>query len=586
MKAKNIMSIMLILVLAVGAIGMYYIGSNTYSITGVSQVPIKLDFGKHGSSTENYYIVRANIGARSDSFQIILPKDTEFDLGDGKTIKNSNEVVVKIDPMNPIQRTNLVQGTTIRYINDYNIWTPMGYISPEYYDVQGGMWLTTVKYGVSTYNNNIPITSQSVNIDYQNKQEVQIGDIYIENLGILSNGLDSPSGTYVVAANQAGMYHLYETVYFKDFVDSYNNWIQGTDRSIPSPSVDWTWKSITWNDVWNKGIEMKKIPKDVNTIGEISYIYLGNKPNKIVRTMPIGSYSGEILIYIPQKLANGIIIVKQQSKAIITYAPTITTVDEGVSTRYITKVKNAGSQDYIGVSIKCDNYNVLGNTRVLFNEGEEKTFNFDLTALGTLSDKEVTCKLLADGTALSGGDDERTIYGTIRNVMGKEVGFTPNPVFTSTPSPTVTPNKEKTDTDEFPILYWITGFVGLTAIFTFLNKMRNKERRITDKNLKISASLSAIILGGLYMYWQYTILTNTLGVWLWVAILLVIVLIGTVKSLVPFVNVPILVVIGIVLFIIITQELIAIKDIACSTWLKFVFKTCAKTSFFESIFGV
>ncbi|MFA4870819.1 MAG: hypothetical protein WC623_21660 [Pedobacter sp.] len=388
-------------------------------------MPITLNFGSHGSSTEKYYLIHAIVGSRRDAFQVILPKDTVIDLGNNQLIKNSNEVVVKIDPRNPTQTTTLTKGTLLKYTSSYDIWYGYQKTTPNYFDVNGANWLTTARYAISTYNNNALMSSQDVNVNYQSPQEINLGNIYVENLGILPNGLSVPSGDYVVAQDKSSTYKFYRWDSLNTIVSRFNDYVD-----IHGLSEWGLWSPVvTWQNVIDKMSSLGYQFNPETTQGTVSISYLGTEPNKVTLTLPTGSYSGEILIYVPQSVADGIIIIKQQSKGVITSAPDIPTIDENHPVGYSVRVKNVGSSDYIGVSMSCNNYNVNGNTRVLFNENEEKTFPFTLTALETTTTTRVPCTVLADGTALSGGDDTKTVYGTINNVAN------PTPTSGTTPVP-------------------------------------------------------------------------------------------------------------------------------------------------------
>lgn len=405
-----------------------------------SITPADIKFSDKLGDVGKYYVLTAYIGARTDGFEIILPKDKEIDLGNNQIVKNSNEVKVLINPLSPTQTIGVQQGTQIQYMN-YRGAFGIGdsYTTPEYYQISGN-WLTTTKYRISTYSNGAQMYTQDVSVNYQNAQEVKVGSIAIENIGQLGNGYNTPTQNFVVVKDPNGVYHLFTEAGFQNFVDRVNRWI-----------ADYGWTgSYDWRRVWNKGSELGVLPRDENpSDATVSYNYLNGKVNQIVLTLPVSISSSTIIVYVPQSVANGIIILKQASIVRIVDISGCPTLDEGKSGSVMVKVRNDGSADYIGVNIRSDNHDINGNTRAYFNAGETKTFTFTLTARGTASDATVYPTVFADGTALTGGDDSRTISCAIRNV----IGFTPTPV-KGTPLPTPTPANPQGEGEDLTWIFW------------------------------------------------------------------------------------------------------------------------------------
>ncbi len=151
--------------------------------------------------------------------------------------------------------------------------------------------------------------------------------------------------------------------------------------------------------------------------------------------------------------------------------------------------------------------------------------------------------------------------------------------------------KEQSDGALINILYWILGFLILTIIFTFVNKIRNNEEKITKKNMDNSMLLAGIIIGLLYLYIQYIALESTLGLMLWTIIIFVIIIIA-ILNIISYVTTktPLSKKVSFMIFIGLSILIIAIatgiKDIMCDNWItSWLFSNCEKFSLTDYIFG-
>jgi len=140
-------------------------------------------------------------------------------------------------------------------------------------------------------------------------------------------------------------------------------------------------------------------------------------------------------------------------------------------------------------------------------------------------------------------------------------------------------------------LYWILCFLILTSIFMIANKIRNEEPKITKQNMDKSLTFAGIIVGILYICTQFIALSESLGITLWITILIITIL-TIIANVLAYVNIgkrlPIYISIGLAvfLFIITTSLLSGTKEIMCGSWTtSWIFSDCEKFSLTSYIFG-
>jgi len=128
---------------------------------------------------------------------------------------------------------------------------------------------------------------------------------------------------------------------------------------------------------------------------------------------------------------------------------------------------------------------------------------------------------------------------------------------------------------------WIALFGIVTGLILVIRKYWLK-KSIDEKAVKSALTWSAGIVGSIYLYTSYQILSDTLGWVMWV-IILISVLVGWIastiveKSTAGVVKVPmsIMAAISVILFIILSQIAMGLNDAACSNaWISWMMHTC------------
>ncbi len=150
--------------------------------------------------------------------------------------------------------------------------------------------------------------------------------------------------------------------------------------------------------------------------------------------------------------------------------------------------------------------------------------------------------------------------------------------------------EKKEDGIILTIIYWLISFLVLTGIFTIITKIRNKDEKITKKNIDNSMIMSGIILGLTYLWLQYIILSETLGIMLWTIITVIFIIVIAINiisyiKLQKFLTKKESVIIFIILFMIITIFATTMKDMMCSNWItSWLFNNCEKFDLWNYLF--
>lgn len=155
-------------------------------------------------------------------------------------------------------------------------------------------------------------------------------------------------------------------------------------------------------------------------------------------------------------------------------------------------------------------------------------------------------------------------------------------------------NKTKTDdkkesTTTYDFLKWMTGLVLLYFAISTIRKHNNKDQTITKENSKQSIMQASLILGIFYVYLQFKFLTETLGTSLfWIIVIISGVIVGLIHIYLKVtmdMKIPKIYILtaSIIIFIILSQIVVGIKETACDSWLtrgfaNWMFDTCKEWS--------
>jgi len=131
------------------------------------------------------------------------------------------------------------------------------------------------------------------------------------------------------------------------------------------------------------------------------------------------------------------------------------------------------------------------------------------------------------------------------------------------------PEEPKEETPS--LIYWLVGFVILNIYIAYIRKYKNKDETITSENIQKSVILSGLIIGTLYLLIQFTYLIETLGSIIWLIFIMAVVIIGLINvylKVIYHMNIPKIYIItaSIILFIILSNIAIGIKETACDSW--------------------
>ncbi len=369
-----------------------------------SSVPVQISFDK----PSNFWVLSATIGWDKDNLVLVkLPTGSQDSIsGTTETAKTRKEITLSITP-----RGSYEIATLSKYQLHFkrNFWDNCGttcyYGVTDYYQVEGANWITTTVYEASLNGN-----TQTIKVGMNYPADVNLGSgAFIKNLGILSNGANSPSGDYVIIKNPDN--NQWEFYRYDSVQTSLNYWNNDVTSSNPTTTY-------TWYDVWQFLKSKNRLPvKPVMT----AYEYIFNPTTTASQgTIQINydkvAYSSSIVLYIPSSLADTITIQIGGSKAVI-LSKTDFKVTEGNSASFSVTVRNDGGDDYVTVKATSQYYTINPVTKFMKN-GETQLFQLSAYALQIDGgDKtNLPISITADGTDPYSGDTFITVYGTTYDV--------------------------------------------------------------------------------------------------------------------------------------------------------------------------
>lgn len=388
-------------------------------ISNQKGVPVQIGF----EPVQNMWLLQATVGWTYDTLTMIkLDANTE-----DNSNKAQKEVKIEMYPMGSYSIAALTKLSDARFNNYYNDGCPSygcGAGKFNAYKVKGGTWTTTTKYNIKLGNG----AWKSVEINPYSDAQISLDNgAYVNNLGILSNGANIPSGDFVIVIDPWGNPHLWSESEYHNAIAWWNSY---------KMMAIWD-GTFNWGDVWSWLIAQNKLPQDevLSLRSDITskvyfdcgtgfynlcYLDQGETYKKIKVTYPLTAMSSFISLNIPGGMADTIIIGIGASKAVILEYSLTEATDKNYAELKV-KVQNVGGKDIISVKPDSSYYQfeVVGDNSKLMNKDEIFTFVFKAYALDVSKDCNKCAKysVLADGTSVKQGDnmgDDSTVgYGTI-----------------------------------------------------------------------------------------------------------------------------------------------------------------------------
>ena len=380
------------------------------------EVPVQVGY----DPAKNYWVLSSVINER-ESFKMVLHSESADNVDSDTQAKAKSEVTIAFDPLPPYSKTNLV-------VTDYKYAVRIGvgdvYEKAPVYDVNDAGWLTTARYKIEVVKNGMVKVSKTVSVNYKEPKTIYLqtdeGTVTVNNLGMLPQGVEVPSGDLIVVQDPYGKWHIFDKADFLRAIDKWNEWFTIGEGHITR--IGWT---ATWKNFWEWISENGYLPKDVE-LTHVSNVEFSSDMRYITLTYSDVAFAGVITVYIPEDLADTIIINLFAPKPqIISIIPEeIPPIEEGQKTTLTVKVKNVGTEGSVSVTASSAYYGItpLTSTFRSMREDEVAEFKFEVHALNVEKDTEATIEILAQGR---GGIDTKIVKGTILN----REGYTP-------PSPT------------------------------------------------------------------------------------------------------------------------------------------------------
>lgn len=395
---KKPLIVLILLAIATFAIVSYSttIPAAIYAYT--KSVPIQVGYNE----AQNYWLLSAVVD-ETTAFKMVLDAETTDSVDSDTQAKTKSEVGILVEPLLPYSTTTMDPVT-----KGYEAYFPANTEQPPAFDINDAGWLTTASYKLGVWRNGAELTSQSIKVNYQEQKVIDLdtpqGKVTVNNLGILPQGVEVPSGDLVLVYDPDGNTHIFNKADFYAMIDAWNNHVVVLIATA------------TWRDVWNFAEGRGALPKDVQLV-HISDIDISNEHEKITLTYGGIAFAGMITIYVPAKLADTIIIqLFNPIPEIISVEPDpLPKINEGESTVFYVKVKNSGTEGTVSIAVSSISYSFMPLTETAKNmEADEIfTFKFEAYALNVAEDKITTTKIFAQGR---GGTDTYELKGEITNV--------------------------------------------------------------------------------------------------------------------------------------------------------------------------
>lgn len=340
---------------------------------------------------------------------MVLDAETTEDIGNDEQAKVKSEVALTLTPEQPYSETNLV----VTNINYEARQLPQLYEKAPVFDVNDAGWLTTASYDLDARKNGLRIALETISINYQEPKVIYLntpeGIITVNNLGILPQGVEVPSGDLIIVYDPDGNKHVWDKA---DLIKMIDDWNSG--RTFIRVSFIY----YGWDFVWDRTEERGWLPQDVQLV-HISKVEYTLGMTRITLIYSGIAFAGLISIYVPETMADTIIIQLMAPKPTITSVTPdpLPTIEEGKKTVFEVSVKNEGTEGTVSIASSSESYsfNPLTATSINMEVEETFTFKFEAFALNVFEDKDTTTKIFVQGR---GGSDTYNLLGQITNVEG------------------------------------------------------------------------------------------------------------------------------------------------------------------------
>jgi len=406
------------------------------------KVPIQFGYDE----AQDYWILSSVVNEQ-ERFRMVLDADSEETLGADEKAVAQSEVGILLIPQKPYSRTNL-DPYHISYRIDIVQWKRL-----PAFDVNDAGWLTTAKYNIGVWKNGEELNSKNIEVDYQKQRVIEIetpeGPITVNNLGILPQGVEVPSGDLIIVVDPYGENHIFNKADVVQWIDTWNDW-----------------RSLHTGELWTTSNEKGWIPNDVQLTHVSEVAYEGEFDS--LRLVYSGiAFAGTIAVYIPDSLADTIIVqLFKPVPEIVSVSPSpLPAIDEGKSVDFSVTVKNVGTEGTVDISCSSDAYSFTPLTATTRNMQVDETFTFKFRAyaLNVFSDRDTIINIFVQGR---GDTDTYNLEGRILNVEG----YTP-------PIPDEVPPPEDGDEGGMPgWVLWLTigciVAVVMVAVVVYAAKKR------------------------------------------------------------------------------------------------------------------
>lgn len=403
------------------------------------KVPIQIGYNESGE----YWIISSVVN-ELEQFKMVLEADSTENLDNDENVVAQSEVGILLNPLAPYSKTNLTP---------YDIKYPLGPRPPTMerlpsYVLNSGGWLTTAVYEVSVWKDGEEITKQTVEMDYQKQHIIYLetpdGTVTINNLGMLAQGVEVPSGELVTIEDPWLERHIFWKTDVMQWMDEWSVWVFDNNLSPPT----------SYANMWEKSVARGWLPEDVMLTHIESVEYIDDMDYVQLNYSGI-AFAGFISIYIPDELADTITVqLYAPEPEIVSISPDpLPSVPEGQSCVFYVEVINKGTRGTVDISVSSDNYGFtpLTQTSVTMEEQEKFVFKFSAYALNVLASKETVSDVFVQAR---GGTDTYELEGYIENVEG----YTP---------PAVDPdggNGDNGGNGEFPWVWIIVAIIIILII--------------------------------------------------------------------------------------------------------------------------
>lgn len=414
-----------ILILVVGIVALIGLGVTPYyqlSTYGYAkEVPVQLGY----EEVQQYWVLSSVISEKERFKMVLHAEDTE--MVDGETqAKAESEVGLLFDPLLPYSETNL-EPTNLEWTRVWEIGRVPAY------DINDAGWLTTARYSVAVHKDGAELSKRDVNINYKEQRVIKLdtpdGAVTINNLGMLPQGVEVPSGDLAVILDPSQKEHIWNRLDLVNLVEWWN------DGGYVHSSPRWPWQDISWSDFWNTAREQGRLPSDVNLVHVSDVTYIDDMDYVRLYYADI-MFAGDVTVYIPSELADTVIVNLFNPKPLITQIDPspLPEVYEGDDFSLAVTVKNVGTEGTMSVTIQSTGIaaNPITETFADFDEGMSLTFRWTIYALNVEEDSTRSLTITAQGR---GGTVSETLELRILDKPGYTPPDPPEPPDSVPPSP-------------------------------------------------------------------------------------------------------------------------------------------------------